>query len=124
MGEGFSFPFFISPQSFFDIFCFHPRCLEKVIIHLLHSRDLPKSASVCFDKFDSFMGLVGFGWIALCCTSTEVAMFRFSGGWVAMQNIAERQVSFRTSEGAADLWQVLGILASPCDKLDFMEDRR
>ena len=72
----------------------------------------------------SFMGLMGFGWIALCCTSTEVAMFRFSGGWVAMQNIAERQVSFRTPEGAADLWQVLRILASPCDKLDFMEDGR
>ena len=41
-------------------FCFHPRCLEKVIIHLLHSRDLPKSASVCFDKFDKFHGFDGF----------------------------------------------------------------
>lgn len=40
------------------------------------------------------------------------------------RNIAERQVSFGTPEGAADLWQVLGILASPCDKLDSwkMED--
>lgn len=63
----------------------------------------------------SLISLISFGWIALCCTSTEVAMFR---------NIAERQVSFGTPEGAADLWQVLGILASPCDKLDFMEDGR
>ena len=109
VGEDF---FFRSSSIVLWFLLFNPRCLEKVIIHLLHPRDLPKSTSVCLDKFDTFNEFGGFGSpIALCCTSTQVAR--------SPSEPPKVLPTFGRSRPHATISSML-----PRDKSDFMEDGR